>query len=87
MPRRRHHAKHRRRDISAEMESWRTMFECGFAFDGDLSDYGYFGDPPREVTADAWRRLGPHFIAAHGRETDIGKPLWALTEIGEPQHG
>lgn len=87
MPRRRRHAKARRRDLRAELEAWRVMFESGFAFDGDLDAYGYSSDPPREVTAEAWQRLGAHFIAERGRETDTGKPLWALEQFGEPCHG
>lgn len=86
MPRRRHSAKPRRRDISAELEAWRTMFECGFAFDGDLDAYGYSSDPPRDVAEQAWHRLGPHFIAERGRETDIGNRLWAIEQFGEPHH-
>jgi hypothetical protein len=84
MPRRRRTAKRRRLDIRAELECWETMFKCGFAFDGDLDAYGYSGNAPDEVTAEAWQRLGSRFIAEHGRETDTGKRLWALDQFGEP---
>ena len=86
MPRRRHNAPNRRRDLRAELEAWRTMFECGFAFDGDLLAYAHFSDPPRPTTAEAWQRLGRHFIEVHGRETDTGRALWAIAEFGEPHH-
>ena len=62
------------------------MFSSGFAFDGDLQEIGLSDDPPLPVIADAWQRLGARFLREQGRETALGKHLWALREFGEPPH-
>ena len=61
------------------------MFECGFAFDGDLDPLGLSSKPDNGTIEEAWNRLGPQFIEMHGRETDTGKRLWALEQFGEAQ--
>jgi hypothetical protein len=85
MPRKRTHAK-RRADWRAELEAWDSVFSCGFAFDGDLQAIGLSDDPPLPMIHDAWQRLGERYVAEHGRETDLGRPIWALTQFGEPAH-
>ena len=85
MPRKRTHGK-RRLDWRAELEAWSTMFECGFAWDGDLMPLGLSPKPEPAVIEEAWKRLGPQFIAARGRRTGTGQALWAIEQFGEPAH-
>jgi hypothetical protein len=84
MPRKRRNDK-RRLDWRAEMEAWENMFCHGyFLFDDEPLTLGLPQKPDRAVIAEAWQRLGPSFIATHGRETDTGRTLWALEQFGEP---
>ena len=80
----------RRASRASEIEAWRDVFECKFDFFNDLPDIGVntdeYGCPDREVTQEAWRRLGAEFMVEwRSIEHRPGQSEpWALLEFGEP---
>lgn len=91
MPVKRRRAK--RRDDVAELEAWRSWFETGVAFSGELEEFGAVEPqsvwPPENreaamaVARDAWNRLGAAFLETLS-PTDVTKVPWALEQFGEP---
>jgi hypothetical protein len=71
-----------------ELEGWSMLFKTGHDFFDDLLDIGVFHEharnPPRDVIADAWCRLGNKFLENWQPDAHREKP-WALEELGEPK--
>jgi hypothetical protein len=67
-----------------ELELWDGVFSIGFDALSLLALSGIETEdliPPRDLTLEAWRRLGPQFLAT--RDSTRPEP-WALNEFGDP---
>lgn len=68
----------------SELELWDGVFSTGFDALHLLAMSGVETEnliPPRDVTREAWRRLGPQYLATR----DPARPEpWAVTNLGDP---
>ena len=74
---------------AAELEAWRSQFETGIAFDGDVLDLGLWEASPDDfdrAARAAWNRLGETFMATWQPTNVRGMP-WALETYGRPTDG
>jgi hypothetical protein len=88
MPAKAKHAK-RRIDEAAELEAWSMMFATGYDYFSAVARLrkptGPIGrdDPSLSEARDAWRRLGPMFMASWKPEQNRPLP-WAHVRFGPP---
>ena len=89
----------KRRDLTdtALLEAWRTTFECGHDFFGDLGPLGIVESPlvssaeKREKARaafiskahEAWEQLGAAYLD-EWQPTVVREQPWALEQFGEP---
>jgi len=77
------------RRVSAGMDAWETVLECGFDYFDDLPDAGVdtdaYGRPDRAEAAAAWQEFGAVIMARWQTEasTQERRP-WAFDEFGPP---
>lgn len=79
MPIKRRLQKHRFANFT-EVELWASTFETGADMLGLLEHSG-IGPVQHDDIAEAWRRLGPQFLATRDRTRP--EP-WAITNLGAP---
>ena len=75
----------RRADGGEEIEAWTDMFLFGCDFSRGLQKAGIpapLGRPDQAALEQAWRRLGPQFLAQWGGPGD--REIWAVRELGDP---
>lgn len=74
----------RRIDPAIEVRAWAMTFRTGYDYLGSLPKLGVRIDarhqPSRSVAEDAWRRLGPVFLA----QLEEAAEPWAQREFGIP---
>ena len=77
----------RRMDWRAELEAWKSAFECGTDFFDEL---GFENDVLlRAAMPEVWARLGGALLDemdAQGRDPRAGRwPFYALEQFGDPR--
>lgn len=65
-----------------ELKAWRTFFECGFDYFGDLAAIGIHKERDAQKAApEAWERLSSEFLRTWQPTAARSLP-WALTAYG-----